>query len=134
MPVRSDTVLRVLIVDDNEDTADSLAVLVRMWGHEVQTTHDGLSAIETSLGFRPEVVVLDIGLPEIDGFEVAARLRALPGFERALIVGSSGYNSESDRRRAAEVGIDLYFVKPFDPWRLESILQSHRSKLYAIVA
>ena len=63
----------------------------------------------------------------MDGFEVAERLRSLPDFERILIVGSSGYSRESDRRRAAEVGIDLYLVKPFDPWQLESILDAHRT-------
>lgn len=123
----SSTPLRVLIVDDNVDTAGSLSVLLRMWGHEVRTTHDGLSAVDLSLEFRPDAVVLDIGLPHIDGFEVAERLRALPEFDRTLIVGSSGYSRESDRQRAVEVGINLYFVKPFDPWRLESILEAHRT-------
>ena len=126
--------LRVLIVDDNVDTAGSLAMLLRMWGHDVQMTHDGPSVLEVALEFRPDVVVLDIGLPQMDGFEVAARLRALPDFERTLIVGSSGYSRESDRRRADEVGINLYFVKPFDPWRLESILDSHRASLEPIPA
>jgi CheY-like chemotaxis protein len=126
--------LHVLIVDDNVDTAASLALLLQMWGHEVRTTHDGLSALELSLEFPPDAVVLDIGLPHLDGFEVAARLRARPEFGRTLIVGSSGYSRESDRQRAAEVGIDLYFVKPFDPWRLESILQSHRAALEPIPA
>ncbi len=70
-------------------------------------------------------MLLDIGLPRMDGFEVAEQLRAHPDFARILIVGSSGYSRESDRRRAAEVGIDLYLVKPFDPWQLESILDAH---------
>lgn len=126
--------LRVLIVDDNVDTAGSLAVLLQMWGHEVRVTHDGLSAVELALEFRPDAVVLDIGLPLIDGFEVAMRLRALPDFDRTLIVGSSGYSRESDRRRATEVGINLYFVKPFDPCRLESILGAHRATLQPIPA
>ena len=130
----SDTPLRVLIVDDNVDTACSLALLLQIWGHDVRTTHDGLSAFELSREFRPDVVVLDIGLPHLDGFEVAARLRALPEFERTLIVGSSGYSRESDRQRAAEVGINLYFVKPFDPCRLESILDSHREALQPVPA
>lgn len=128
----SDTPLRVLIVDDNTDTAGSLSVLLRMWGHEVRSTHDGRSALELCMEFRPDAVVLDIGLPHMDGFEVATRLRALPDFERTLIVGSSGYSREADRQRAAEVGIDVYFVKPFDPWRLESILDAHRSTREAI--
>ena len=130
----SDTPLRVLIVDDNVDTAGSLALLLRMWGHEVRTSHDGLSALEMAQKFRPDAVVLDIGLPHLDGFGVAARLRERPEFERTLIVGSSGYSRESDRLRAAEVGINLYFVKPFDPCRLESILETHRATLEPIPA
>lgn len=130
----SETPLRVLIVDDNIDTAGSLSVLLRMWGHEVRSTHDGLSAVDICLEFRPDAVVLDIGLPHMDGFEVATRLRSLPDFERTLIVGSSGYSREADRQRAAEVGINLYFVKPFDPWRLETILEAHRTTLEAIPA
>ncbi len=120
------TSLRVLIVDDSVDTASSLGALLRLWGHNVELAHDGLSAIEAAASFRPEAVILDIGLPQLDGFEVASRLRACPEFEGMLIVGSSGYSRESDRRRANEVGIDVYLVKPFDPFRLESILESHR--------
>jgi two-component system CheB/CheR fusion protein len=105
-----------------------------MWGHEVRMTHDGLSALELAREFRPDAVVLDIGLPHLDGFGVAAQLRERPEFERTLIVGSSGYSRESDRLRAAEVGINLYFVKPFDPNRLESILEAHRATLEAIPA
>lgn len=129
-----DSPLRVLIVDDNIDTAGSLALLLRMWGHEVRATHDGISAVEVAMEFRPDAVILDIGLPHIDGFEVAARLRALPDFERTLIVASSGYSREIDRLRASEVGIEHYFVKPFDPWRLESILASHRTTREPILA
>jgi DNA-binding response OmpR family regulator len=125
----TDSPLRVLIVDDNVDTAGSLAILLRMWGHEVRTTHDGRSALLMASEFRPDAVLLDIGLPHLDGFEVAVRLRTMPDFARILIVGSSGYSRESDRQRAAEVGIDLYLVKPFDPWKLEPILDSHRAGL-----
>ena len=130
----SDTSLRVLVVDDNVDTAKILAMLLRMWGHEVRTTHDGPSALEIARDFRPDAVLLDIGLPRMDGFEVAAELRSLPDFERILIVGSSGYSRDSDRRRAAEVGMDRYFVKPFDPWQLESILEAHRASIEAVPA
>ena len=130
----SDSSLRVLVVDDNVDTAGIFAMLLRMWGHEVRTTHDGPSALDLAAEFRPDAVLLDIGLPRMDGFEVAEQLRAHPDFARILIVGSSGYSRESDRRRAAEVGIDLYLVKPFDPWQLESILDTYRTTLEAIPA
>jgi two-component system CheB/CheR fusion protein len=84
--------------------------------------------------FRPDAVLLDIGLPRMDGFEVAARLRALPDFERILIVAASGYGGENDRLRASQVGIDLYLVKPFDPWQLAPILDSHRASSVAVPA
>ena len=130
----SDSSLRVLVVDDNVDTAGLFAMLLRMWGHEVRTSHDGPSALALAAEFRPDAVLLDIGLPRMDGFEVAEQLRAHPDFAGILIVGSSGYSRESDRRRAAEVGIDLYLVKPFDPWQLESILDTYRTTLEAIPA
>lgn len=128
------TSLRVLIVDDSIDTASSLALLLKMWGHDVCATHDGLSAVDLAREFRPDAVILDIGLPQIDGFEVAARLRAHAGFERTLIVGSSGYSREADRRRADEVGINLYLVKPFDASRLEAILGAHLASLHEVPA
>ncbi len=119
--------LRVLIVDDNADTAASLALLFRTWGHDVAVAEDGHSAIRTALEFRPEAVILDIGLPMMDGFEVAKRLRSMPGLGRPFLVASSGFNREGDFRRAEAVGIDHYLVKPFDPFGLESILASCRS-------
>ncbi len=130
----SDSSLRVLVVDDNIDTAGIFALLLRMWGHEVSTSHDGPSALKLAREFRPDAVLLDIGLPHMDGFEVAAQLRSHPEFAGVLIVGSSGYSRESDRRRAQEVGIDLYLVKPFDPWQLESILNAHRPTPEAVPA
>jgi CheY-like chemotaxis protein len=119
--------LRILVVDDNEDTALSLAFLLRSWGHEVRVVHDGLQAVEAARDFQTEVVLLDIGLPGQDGFEVARQLRQLPALSQVLIVGISGYNSAKDHRRAAEVGINLYLVKPFDPWKLEALLASVRT-------
>src|SRR5437868_733606 len=108
------TPLRVLVVDDNEDTALNLAFLLRLWDHEVRVAHDGPSAIEAARDFAADAVVLDIGLPHMDGFEVARQLRAFPELSGILIVGASGYGRDKDRRRAAEVGIDFYLVKPFD--------------------
>lgn len=130
----SDTSLRVLVVDDNADLARIFAMLLRMWGHDVRTGYDGPSALEIAREFRPDAVLLDIGLPRMDGFEVAAQLRSIPDFERILIMGSSGYSRDCDRERAAEVGIDRYFVKPFDPWQLESILEAHRASIEAVPA
>jgi CheY-like chemotaxis protein len=121
----ADTPLRILVVDDNEDTALNLAYLFRTWGHDVRVVHDGLSAVEAARDFQTDAVLLDIGLPHMDGFEVARRLRLLPELSRVLIVGASGYSGEKDRRRASEVGIDPYLVKPFDPWKLEKLFAAH---------
>lgn len=128
------TSLRVLVVDDNADTASILTMLLRMWGHDVCMAHDGPSAVEAARDFLPDAVILDVGLPLMDGFAVAARLRALPRFARTLIVGSSGYCRESDRQRATEVGMDHYFIKPFDPLRIGAILDSFRSTVQAVPA
>jgi CheY-like chemotaxis protein len=119
--------LRILIVDDNEETAVSLAYLFRSWEHDVRVVHDGPSGVEAAQTFRPNVILLDISLPGFDGFEVARQLRLLPDFRRVLIVGSSGYSGQQDRRRAREVGIDAYLVKPFDPWQLKKVFAAHRT-------
>jgi signal transduction histidine kinase len=113
---------RVLVVDDNVDAAESLATLLRVERHEVYTAHDGPTALATAEAFRPEVVLLDIGLPQMDGYEVARRLRARAGFEKALLVALTGYGQEEDRRRAAEAGFDAYLVKPADPLALHELL------------
>jgi CheY-like chemotaxis protein len=118
--------LRVLIVDDNADAASSLAFLTRSWGHDVRVAHDGLAALAAAADFRPDAILLDIGLPKLDGFAVARHLRSLPDFARTFIVATSGYGRDKDRRRAAEVGFDLYLVKPYNPWRLEELLAGYR--------
>jgi DNA-binding response OmpR family regulator len=89
--------------------------------------HDGRSAVEVAHDFHPHAVLLDIGLPRMDGFAVARQLRARAEFDQTLLVALSGFGREKDRRRASEMGIDLYLVKPFDPWRIESILASGRA-------
>jgi CheY-like chemotaxis protein len=131
---QADNSLRILVVDDNVDTALSFAFLLRSCGHEVRVAHDGRSAVEAACAFHPHAILLDIGLPRLDGFAVARQLRALPEFDRTLLVASSGFGREKDRRRASEVGIDLYLVKPFDPWRIEPVLASGRSSAAAVPA
>ncbi len=116
--------LRVLVIEDWSDTADSYAVLLRLWGHEVRIARDGASALKAAPGFLPDVVLLDLGLPELDGCEVARRLRQLPGLEAALLVAVTGHGREADRRRAREAGIDLYLLKPADPDELRRVLAS----------
>lgn len=111
---------RVLVVDDNVDAAESVATILRVAGHVVRTVHDGLGALRTARAFRPDVIVLDIGLPDITGYEVAQRLRATPDFARVPVVAVTGYGQESDRRRAYDAGIDHHLTKPVDMQALES--------------
>jgi PAS domain S-box-containing protein len=113
---------RVLVVDDNVDAVDSIARVLRLFGHEVASAHDGPSALARAADFLPEVIVLDIGLPGMDGYEVARRLRAMPAFRRTLIVAATGYGQEDDRRRSRQAGFDHHLTKPVDPEQLRSII------------
>jgi signal transduction histidine kinase/DNA-binding response OmpR family regulator len=112
---------RVLIVDDNVDSAESLAVLLRQNGHEVRTTHDGPSALDLTTSYQPEVVLLDIGLPGMDGYEVARRLKQQPGMQTVSLAAVTGYGQEEDRRRAREAGFDYHLVKPVDLAALQEV-------------
>jgi two-component system CheB/CheR fusion protein len=114
--------LRVLVTDDNTDNADSLALLLRLAGHEVRVAHDGPAALAEAHAYHPEAIVLDIGLPGMDGFEVARLLRRQPGTERALLVALTGFGHEEDRRRGREAGIDHYLIKPAPLEELQGLL------------
>jgi CheY-like chemotaxis protein len=113
---------RVLVVDDNIDAAESVAMFLGMVGHEVKTVNDGMAALASAPVYAPDVVVLDIGLPMIDGYEVAARLRALPQTARSLLIAVTGYGSRTDKMRAAEAGFDRFLVKPADPTVLADLI------------
>src|SRR6185369_3183357 len=97
--------VRVLVVEDNVDAAESLATLLRLWGHDVRVVHDGLDALDAARSYLPEVVLLDIGLPGLDGYQVAERLRTERGLASTLLVAMTGYGQPEDRRRSAEAGI-----------------------------
>jgi CheY-like chemotaxis protein len=112
----------VLVVDDNADSAESLALLLTMKGHEVRTAHDGPAALAAAEAYRPEAVLLDIGLPGMDGHEVARRLRRLAGLDSIFLVALTGYGQEEDRRRAEQAGFDAHLVKPADPLALHQLL------------
>jgi two-component system CheB/CheR fusion protein len=114
--------LRVLVVEDNLDTAESLSALLRLWGHEVRVVHDGLSAVDAAHEQHPEVVLLDIGLPGLDGYQVAKRLRDDHEIDGALLVAMTGYGQPDDRRRSREAGIHHHFVKPVEPFVLRTLL------------
>jgi CheY-like chemotaxis protein len=109
---------RVLVVDDNHDAAETTGMFLELSGHEVRTVGDGLQALDAAAVFRPEVVVLDIGLPLMDGYEVARRLRELPETRDALIIALTGYGQQGDRALAKEAGFDEHLVKPVDPAEL----------------
>jgi CheY-like chemotaxis protein len=105
---------RILVVDDNVDAAESLAVLLRLEGHEVRVAADGPSAVAAAQAGPPQMVVLDLGLPGMDGYEVARQLRALPETKDALLVALTGWAQEEDRRRCQEAGFDGHLAKPVE--------------------
>jgi CheY-like chemotaxis protein len=116
--------LRVLVVDDCPDTTESLRILLDLWGHEVRTAHSGAEALSLAPTLLPEVILLDIGLPGLDGYEVARRLRRLPGLADVFLIAMTGYSREQDLAQAREAGFDLPLVKPFDPDELQRLLLS----------
>ncbi len=113
--------LRILVVEDNVDSADSLNLLLRLYGHDVQVARTGPTALEMASAFRPDLVLLDIGLPGMDGYQVARRLRERPEFKSVMVCALTGYTpSEADRQRQQQTGFDHYFVKPVS---LETLLE-----------
>lgn len=124
LPVTSPS--RILVVDDNVDTAESLALLLRLRGHEVETAHDGPDALKKAGSFHPEVVLLDIGLPGLDGYQVAGRLRRRRQTAKALLVALTGYGQEEDQRLAREAGFDYHLTKPVDPLIIYDLLARPR--------
>jgi CheY-like chemotaxis protein len=115
--------LRVLVVDDNRDAADSLAMLLRMWDFRPAVAYDGPSALALASADPPAAALLDIGLPGMDGCEVARRLRKQPGTARTPLIAVTGRGREEDVRRCHEAGIDLHFTKPYDPEELHRALE-----------
>jgi CheY-like chemotaxis protein len=115
---------RVLVVDDNEDSAQTMAMLLQMTGHAAEMAHDGPSAITTAVRYRPHVVLLDIGLPGMSGYEVARELRGRPETATAVLVAMTGYGQEEDRRRSTEAGFAHHLIKPVDPASLERVIAS----------
>jgi CheY-like chemotaxis protein len=113
---------RVLVVEDNADSAEGVAALLRISGLEVEIAADGPSALKLCRDFRPDLVLLDIGLPGMDGYEVGRRLRQILGAD-ARIVALTGYGHDEDRRRASRAGIDEHVLKPIRPEAIEALLR-----------
>jgi CheY-like chemotaxis protein len=109
-------------VDDNEDGLESLAILLELSGHQVFTATNGPAALVAASQHHPNVILMDIGLPGMDGYEVARRLRADPAFRTARLIAITGWGQDSDRERSREAGFDLHLVKPVDPAELRRVL------------
>jgi CheY-like chemotaxis protein len=113
---------RVLVADDNVGAADSIALLLKLGGHEVRVAYDGPTALLIAQAFRPQVVILDIGMPGMDGYEVARRLREQPGLQPVLLVALTGWGQDEDKRRSKEAGFDYHLVKPTEPEAVKKLL------------
>jgi PAS domain S-box-containing protein len=116
---------RVLVVDDNVDAADTLGMLMRSLGHEAKVVYDGMQALQAAEEFRPDVVLLDIGLPGINGYEVARRLRSRKGGQSAKIIAITGWGQDADRARAREAGFDVHLVKPVNEAALQHLVEAN---------
>lgn len=113
---------KILVVDDNRDSALSLAMMLSIMGHDTRTAHDGESAVDAAGQFLPNVVLLDIGLPKLNGYEVAQRIRSAPWGASMYLIAVTGWGQAEDRQRSTEVGLNLHLVKPVEPSSLERLL------------
>jgi CheY-like chemotaxis protein len=113
---------RILVVDDNHDSAMSLAMMLSIMGHDTRTAHDGESAVTSAESFLPDVVLLDIGLPKLNGYEVAQRIRESAWGRSMFLIAVTGWGQEEDRQRSSEVGLNVHMVKPVEPAALERLL------------
>jgi CheY-like chemotaxis protein len=113
---------RILVVDDNRDGADSLALMLGIMGHDTRTAYDGLEAVAAAAEFRPAVVLLDLGLPRLNGYEACRRIRSQPGGEGVVLIAQTGWGQDEDKARSKEAGFNFHIVKPVDPSALEKLL------------
>jgi CheY-like chemotaxis protein len=113
---------RVLVVDDNADALESLSRLVNLMGNDVRQAHDGLEAIDVARSFRPDIVLMDLGMPNLNGYEAARRMRQEPWARDVSLVATTGWGQEEDRRRTAEAGFDRHLVKPIEITSLREVL------------
>jgi len=115
---------RILIVDDNRDFAESLAIILGSLGHDVRVANDGIEGLEEAQKFHPEIAFLDIGMPRLNGYDLATRLRHIPALARSLLVAVSGWGQESDRKRALDAGFDRHLMKPVEPNEIVALLRN----------
>lgn len=114
--------LKVLVVDDNADAGESLAMLLRIWGHETRISYDGPSALKVAEGFQPDVAFLDIGLPGMPGYDVARELRRTQTAKKLVLIALTGYGQDEDRRKTREAGFDEHLLKPAEPLAVKALL------------
>jgi CheY-like chemotaxis protein len=115
---------RVLVTDDNRDQAESLAMLLNLMGHDVRTAFDGAEALETALAFAPEIALIDIGMPGMDGTEIARRFKAQPALRDTVLVAVTGWAQDKDREKSRASGFSHHLVKPADPAEIQAIVAS----------
>ena len=115
---------RIVVADDNEDSAESFAMLLSFSGHEVRIAHDGASALSAVRDFRPDVAFLDIGMPGLSGYEVAQAVRAEPWGREVTLIAVTGWGQADDRTRARTAGFDRHLVKPIDPAEVDRLLDA----------
>ena len=117
---------RILVADDNPDVTEAFQVMLQTIGHEVEIAHDGIEALDKAARFRPEIVVLDVGMPKMNGYDAARQLRQQPWAQDVVLIAVTGWGNESDKRETAEAGFDVHLVKPVDPVALGHIMDSVR--------
>jgi CheY-like chemotaxis protein len=116
---------RILVADDNIDAASSLGMLLEMMGHEVCIVHDGVEAVEKATTFRPDIILIDLGMPQLNGYEACARIREQPSNKRTLIVALTGWTQEDKKQRSQRAGFDLHLIKPVELPALEQLLRDY---------
>jgi CheY-like chemotaxis protein len=117
---------RILIADDNQDAAQSLAMLLEIMGHTTHVVGDGLATIEAAADFRPDLILLDLGMPRLDGLETCRRIRSQPSNSNVVVVALTGWTQSEIRRQSKEAGFDFYLVKPLDSEALEHLIRQVR--------
>ena len=121
--------VRILVVDDNVDAADGLKMVLELDGEEARVAYDGQSALATAREFRPQIALLDVGMPGMDGYEIARRLRSAPETRGAILVAVTGWGQTEDRRRSKEAGLDYHLVKPVEPATLQRLVKALKAKV-----
>jgi CheY-like chemotaxis protein len=122
---------RILVVDDNRDLTDTLGMMLRFSGNSIRTAHDGEAAVAAAEEFNPDIIILDLGLPKLNGYEACRRIRRQPGGKQRIIVAVTGWGREEDRRRTKDAGFDQHWVKPVNPAALTKLLAELKGKLPA---